>query len=157
MAIKNQMPLSALVQGFIFSLQAEGKTSTTVSYYQGNLRRFLWYGRQQGWPDDAQAMDSWKIREFLAYAGSARNRWGITGNGSENCREPSKTGGWRYYRTLRFFFNWATSEGLLKKNPLSNIKAKPPKEKPVEPYTLEELRKQLWNHLPSSSLQEKRS
>jgi len=38
-------------------------------------------------------------------------------------------------------FNWAIAEGLIEESPLANIKVKPPKEKPVEPYTQEELRK----------------
>ena len=136
-----QLSLSSLVQGFIFSLAADGKALTTVNYYQGNLRRFLWYAKEHGWPDDPRTIDAWKIREFLVYAGTARNRWGTTGNGSENCREPSRTGGWRYYRTLKRFFNWAVQEDFMEKSPLSGIKPKPPKDKPVEPYTPEETRK----------------
>jgi len=42
--------LSSLVQGFIYSLTAEGKSPATVYYYQGNLRRFLWYVDKNGWP-----------------------------------------------------------------------------------------------------------
>lgn len=136
-----QLSLSALVQGFIFSLTAEGKVPATVHYYQGNLKRFLWYAREHGWSDDPRMLDSWKLREFLAYAGTATNRWGATGNGSENCRNPSKTGGWRYYRTLRACLRWAVSEGLLTSNPLSNIKLMPPKQQPVEPYSLEDMRR----------------
>ena len=136
-----QLPLSSLVEGFVLSLAAEGKAPTTVNYYQGNLHRFLWYAKEHEWPDDPRAINAWKVREFLAYAGTARNRWGATGNGSENCRGPSKTGGWRYYRTLRRFFNWAVSEGFVEKTPLSNIKPEPPKEQPVEPYSQEEMRK----------------
>ncbi|MGD0855868.1 MAG: hypothetical protein ABSA18_08710, partial [Dehalococcoidia bacterium] len=132
--------MSSLVEGFIFSLTAEGKLQSTVDYYKNNLRRFLWYVRESDWPDDPRAIDAWKIREFLAYAGQAKNRWGASGNGSENCRVPSKTNGWRYYRTLRAFFRWAISEHMLDDNPLSNVKVKPPKELPVEPYTADEIK-----------------
>lgn len=138
---KPQVSPSALVQGFILTLKTEGKAPSTVAFLQGNLRRFLWYAKQEGWPDDVRAIDSWRVREFLAYAATASNRWGITGNGCESSREPSATGGWRYYRTLRHLFNWAIAEGLIEESPLANIKVKPPKEKPVEPYTQEELRK----------------
>jgi site-specific recombinase XerD len=130
-----------MVQGFIFSLVAEGKAPSAVDYYRANLRRFLWYAKEHDWPQDPRQIDPWRIREFLAYAGTAPNRWGTQGNGSENCREPSKTGGWRYYRTLRRFFRWAVAEGLLEDNPLSNIKVVPPKDQPVEPYTAEEMRR----------------
>jgi site-specific recombinase XerD len=136
-----QLSLQILEQGFIFSLQAEGKAPSTVSYYRGNLRLFLWYTRQYDWPDDPRSINSWMLREFLAYAGNATNRWGTKGNGSENCREPSKTGGWRYYLTLRALFRWTVAEKLLEQNPLANIKVKPPKKQPPKPYTSEELQK----------------
>lgn len=136
-----QLSLRSLVQGFLFSLEAERKTPGTIHYYQTNLRRFLWYANEHDWSDDPRAIDAWKLREFLAYAGGARNRWGTVGNGSENCREPSKTGGWRYYRTLRTFFRWAVAEKVLAENPLSNIRVSPPKEAPVQPYSQEEMKK----------------
>ena len=138
---KSQMSLSTLVQGFVLTLKTEEKAVSTVEFLRGNLRRFLWYTNQKGWLDDVQAIDAWRVREFLGYAATVRNRWGLTGNGSESCRQPSATGGWRYYRTLRRLFNWAIAEGLMEESPLANIKIKPPKEKPVEPYTQEELRK----------------
>ena len=89
------------------------------------------------------SLDTWKMREFLAYAGTATNRWGATGNGSENCRQPSRTCGWRYFRTLRFFFNWVVQEGLVEKSPLWNIKPQAPKQKPIEPYTQKDMKKML--------------
>ncbi len=136
-----QLTLQTLVQGFVFSLQVEGKVPSTVSYYQNNLRRFLWFASQHHWPDDPRAINPLMLREFLAYAGNAINRWGTKGNGSENCREPSKTGGWRYYRTLRALFRWAIAEKLLEQNPLANIKVNPPKEQSPKPYSSEEMRK----------------
>jgi hypothetical protein len=49
------------------------------------------------WPEDPRIIDAWNPREYLTYTESAPNCWCTTGNGSENCREPSKTGGWGYY------------------------------------------------------------
>jgi site-specific recombinase XerD len=135
------LSLFSLVQGFIYSLTAESKSLATIHYYQGNLRRFLWYADTHNWPKDPRMIDTWKLREFLTYAGTARNRWGAIGNGSENCREPSRKGGWRYYRCLRYFFNWAVSEGYLKVNPIIKIKPKAPREQPIEPYSQEEMKK----------------
>jgi site-specific recombinase XerD len=130
------------VDGFLFALAAEAKAPPTIRYYRDNLRRFVWFIRYKNWPDDPCQIDQWRIREFLAYASSAPNRWGRTGNGSENCRGPSKSAGWRYYRTLRALYRWAVADGILKPeiNPMLNIKVKPPKEQPVEPYTLAELK-----------------
>ena len=127
------------IDGFLLNCKVECKSWGTIDCYRDKLKGFLWYATNYDWSDDPQSIDSWKVREFLAYAGNAKNRWGTTGNGSENCRDPSKAGGWRYYRTLRHFFNWAVSEGFLQKTPLSNIKPNPPKEKPAELYTAEEI------------------
>lgn len=78
---QNHVSLSVLMQGFILTIKTEGKARSTVDFLEGNLRRFLWYAREHGWADDARAVDAWKIREFLGYAGTARHRWGVTGNG----------------------------------------------------------------------------
>ena len=61
---KSQLSLSALVQGFVLTLKTEGKAASTVEFLQGNLRRFLWYANQKGWPDDVQAIDAWRVRNF---------------------------------------------------------------------------------------------
>ncbi len=81
------------IDGFLLNCKVEGKSWGTIDCYADKLKGFLWYASEYNWPDDPQAIDSWKVWEFLAYAGNARNRWGTTGNGSENCRDPSKTGG----------------------------------------------------------------
>jgi len=138
---KTPLPLTSLVQGFVMTIKTEGKAPSTIEYLEGNLRCFLWYAQQQEWPDDSYAVDAWKIREFLGYCATARNRWGATGRGSQSSEKPASSGAWRYYRTLRRLFNWAVSEGLIKESPMANIKVARPKEKPVEPYTLEEIRK----------------
>lgn len=78
---QNHVSLSVLMQGFILTIETEGKAPSTVEFLEGNLRRFLWYAREHGWADDARAVDAWKIREFLGYAGTAHDRWGVTGNG----------------------------------------------------------------------------
>lgn len=44
----------------------EGKAHSTVDFLEGNLCRFLWYAEREGWPDDARAVDAWKLRKFLS-------------------------------------------------------------------------------------------
>ena len=134
------LSLSTVVKGFLFTQSAEGRTQATIDYYAGNFKRFIWYAQNHGWPDDIRLIDAWKMREFLAYAGTASNRWGATGNGSENCRMPSKTAGWRYYRTLRALFKWAVAERIIDVNPMANVKVLAPKQQPVDPYSLQELK-----------------
>lgn len=137
------LSLSSVVQGFLFTLSAEGKAKATIHYYKGNFKRFLWFANDRKWPDDIRLIDTWKIREFLDYAGHATHRWGATGNGSENCREPSKTAGWRYFRTLRSLFRWALTEKVIDSDPMVNVKVIRPKEQPVDPYSQDEIKKYI--------------
>ena len=76
--------LTSLAKGFVLTVRTDGKSPRTVEYYEGNLRRFLWYAETEGWPDDARLITEWHIREFLAYVAGAELRWGLSGNGSES-------------------------------------------------------------------------
>jgi len=83
MARQKKVPnLPQLVEGFILTLTAEGKSPKTISFYGGNLRRFLWYIKVHGFPGNAQELTVQHIREFLAYVRGAEHRWGLSGNGS---------------------------------------------------------------------------
>ena len=66
--------------------QTEGKSPRTVEYYQENLRRFLWYAKEQGWSDDIRLLTEWQIRQFLGYVVNEMHRWGLVGKGSETSR-----------------------------------------------------------------------
>jgi site-specific recombinase XerC len=85
--IKNQAPfgtsLRSLAEGFVLTKQTEGKSPRTVEYYQKNLRRFLWYAKEQGWSDDIRLLTEWQIRQFLGYVANETHRWGLGGKGSE--------------------------------------------------------------------------
>jgi len=35
--------LESLIKGYILNCQCEGKSPSTLSFYQNNLKRFLWY------------------------------------------------------------------------------------------------------------------
>jgi len=83
--IKPQVPvttsLRSLVQGFILTQRTDCRSPNTIEYYEGMLKRFLWYAEKQEWPDDTRVITEWHIREFLAYVSSDVNRWGLKGNG----------------------------------------------------------------------------
>lgn len=135
-ALTAGVSLRRLVQGFMLTLQTEGKSPRTIEYYEGNLRRFVWYAELVGWPSDAAELTEWHIREFLVYVASEGQRWGRSGNGSESsARRASPHTVWHYFRVLRVFFNWAVRERILKEPPLTNIRLKPPRPHVVEPYT----------------------
>jgi len=43
--------LQELVEGFLFSLQAEGRAPLTHEYYDKLLKHFLYYAKSQDWPE----------------------------------------------------------------------------------------------------------
>jgi len=136
--------IKALVKGFILTQRTDCKSPRTIEYYENNMRRFLWYADQQGWPNDIRLFTEWNIREFLAYVSSEGNRWGIVGNGSESSR-PKATycTVHHYYCVLKAFFNWCVREELITQSPLHKIKLKNPKLNVIRPYTEQEILKLL--------------
>lgn len=142
MTRRNTVPnLPQLVEGLTLTLTAEGKSPKTILFYEGNLRRFLWYAKIHGFPQNAQELTVQHIREFLVYVRDGEHRWGLSGNGSESsARKASYTTLWHYYVSLRRFFQWAQDERFIRNSPMTNVKLKRPAKKVVEPYTKEELK-----------------
>jgi hypothetical protein len=70
-SVRSQAPVStsvqSLVKGFILTQRTDCKSPRTIEYYEGNLRRFLWYATNQGRDDDVRLIAEWNIREFLSY------------------------------------------------------------------------------------------
>ena len=134
--------LHNLVDGFLFSLQAEGKAPRTHEYYSKPLRHFLDYAKDRGWNDGAQSLDAQRVREFLSWTAS-RTYEHSAGNGVRLVRQAKPTSAWSYFRALRHLFNWAVEEGFLEVSPLARIHFKPPAAPHVEPYAREELKRLL--------------
>lgn len=134
----------SLLTGFVLTQRTDCKSTRTVEYYEGNLKRFLWHTIREDWPDDARFITEWHIREFLAYVSGKVNRWGLNGNGSESSqRRASYSTVHHYYRVLKTFFNWCVREGSLTENPVLKVKLANPKLKVVQPYTPQEIAKLL--------------
>jgi hypothetical protein len=52
--VTKEIGLNRLVDGFLFSVQAEGKAPRTHEYYSKLLRHFLDYAKDRGWTDALQ-------------------------------------------------------------------------------------------------------
>ena len=63
--------LQQLVDGLLFSLQAEGKAAGTIEYYRDLLQPFLSYARSKDWVNGASSLDAHRLREF---AGDRRQK-----------------------------------------------------------------------------------
>lgn len=131
--------LHDLVQGFLFSLRAEGKSSSTLDYYSYLLQPLLAYAREHDWPEDIISLDTHRFREFLNWTGSRTYEMKVANNGGKVVKKSKSSTAWPYYRALRRLFNWAVGEGYLEFSPLSTIHFKAPSAPPVEGYSREEL------------------
>jgi len=138
----NRIGLQDLAEGFLFSLQAEGRAPRTIEYYREKLRILLGYARDKGWSDDLSSLDTHRVRELLSWAGSRTCEHSV-GNGTRRVRKAKPSTAWPYYRALRRLFNWTVEEGYLESSPLATIHFKPPPEPPIEGYTIEELKRLL--------------
>jgi len=134
------MGLRDAVDGFLFSLRAEGRADRTIEYYDDLLRCSLRYAEDNRWPDNIQAVDARQLRQFLSWVGS-RIFEHDAGNGSHLVRKAKSSTAWPYYKALRRLFNWLVEEGLVKSSPVSTIHFKTPPSPPIEPFTAEEVKR----------------
>ena len=93
------------VDGFLFSLRAEGRADRTIEYYDDLLRCSLQYAEDNKWPDSIQTVDARQLRQFLSWVGS-RTFEHNAGNGSHLVRKAKSSTAWPYYKALRRLFNW---------------------------------------------------
>ncbi len=49
--------LTSLVKGFLLTKRTECQSLETAKYYEGILKRFLWYIKQEQLPDDARLLN----------------------------------------------------------------------------------------------------
>ena len=112
--------LQDLVEGFLFSLQAEGRAPRTHEYYNKLLRQFLYYAKSQDWPEQIGLLNTKQIRQFLSWVGSRSFEY-MAGNGSHRFTKSKPSTAWPYYKALRRLFNWSIEEGLLEESPVKGI------------------------------------
>ena len=126
------------VDGFLFSLRAEGRADRTIDYYDDLLQCFLHYAETNEWRDDIQAIGTKQLRQFLLWVGTRTVEY-EGGNGSHLVRKAKSSTAWPYYKGLRRLLNWSVQEGLLKSSQLTAIHFEAPPAPPIEPFSAEEI------------------
>jgi site-specific recombinase XerD len=136
------LSLRELVEGFLFALQADGRTPRTVTFYKGRLSAFRQYATEKGWDDDVTGIDAHHIREFLLWTGS-RTVEIRAGNGAVVYKKAKPSTAWHYYRAVKYLFNWAVDEGYLDRSPVAKVHFRLPRSGVVEPYSVGDLKRLL--------------
>jgi site-specific recombinase XerD len=134
--------LKDLVEGFLFSLQAEGRAPRTHEYYLKLLSHLLKFSRDQNWPLNVSQLETKHFRQFLSYINSRTYEY-HPGNGSRRFVKSKPSTSWPYYKAVRRLLNWGVEEGLIYKNPIKDIHYKAPPPSPIQPYNLDELKRFL--------------
>jgi len=125
--------MTQLIDGFLLTCRVEGKSTATVKFYEGILRRFAWYLNQFG----ISIISPMVIRGFLGYIQSTEQRWG-----SNNSRATKKAGPvtlQRYYTGLKVFFNWCIQERYIEESPMVTLKKPKAPKKVVKALTPQEI------------------
>ncbi len=134
--------LQDLLEGFLFSLQAEGRSPQTHVYYSKLLGCLLRYSKSQSWPGHVDQLDVRHFREFLSWIASRSFEY-TAGNNCRRVAQPRPSKAWRYYKAIRRLFNWSVEEGLLEESPVKGLRFKAPPPPPIQPYNLDELKRFL--------------
>jgi site-specific recombinase XerD len=143
--VKNKeknISLQDLVEGFLFSLQAEGRAPRTHEYYTKLLRHLLVFSRDQRWPHHVNQLESKHLRQFLSWVSSRSYEYN-PGNGSIRFVKSKPSTAWPYYKAVRRMFNWSINEDLLQQNPAKDIHFKAPPPPAIQPYSPDELKRLL--------------
>lgn len=138
----------SLIQGYIPNCRCEGKSPKTISFYQGNLGRFLWYCRENNFPTNPAELMPLNFRQFLWYIASEAVRWG---SHSSRSIRPARKAATHYYHCLHIFFEWLKREGIIAHNPLNRINKPKNEKRYIQALTAAEI-KTLLNNYPTKSV-----
>ncbi len=101
-----------------------------------SIRNFIWYCKQQEFPE-VQKLTAVHIRHFLWYLASESHRWNSTSPAAK--RQASSTTVNGYFRALRTFFNWLEREELVIENPFKNLKTPKVDKKVIQAFSPTEI------------------
>jgi site-specific recombinase XerD len=124
-----QYNLVSIAEGFLIERKTRNVTPGTIDFYRDNLKPFLAWTDVQAITDIEQLTPA-VIRDYLLYLEEhGHNAGGIHA----------------FYRTLRALLRWYADEfDRLDFNPLRKVKAPRVPQEPLNPVSLEDVRK-LWN------------
>jgi len=141
--------LKELTRGYILNCRCEGKSPKTVKFYHDNLNHFLWYAKQQGYPENPNRISPNHIRAFLTYVGSEPVRWGATSTTA--CRPTSQITVRHYYRVLFTFFKWLKEEEIISDNPVAHLKTPKIEQKVIQALSRKDV-EALLNKCPAKTM-----
>jgi site-specific recombinase XerD len=147
--------LQGVIQGFLLALELENRTSATMRYYRENLRRFVWYAEQQGFPQQFSQINTGHVRTFLGYVQTSTHRWDSPTH-TMSAKPVTATTVARYRACLHALWNWAMREEMIETNVVTRIRTPKVEQKIIEPLNDQEIRKLIDECRKGESLHPKR-
>ncbi len=138
---KSDFELSRLIWIYETHNRSEGKSPSTVQWYNEVLNRFLAWLQSEDKTTCLGFIGEMEVREFILYLQEKKRNGKQLSNNTLNNR----------VRALRAFFSWLAREGYTEENLLARLR--PPKvaQKVIEPLTPEELDK-LFRKINANTL-----
>ena len=127
-----------LLGGFKFDLEAQVRPKT-VEYYYDHARIFVRWVETSGIAEP-RLLTRRDINSFFHYITNDSPTIKRNNGAGEGARHAESLR-FHYYRGIKRFCLWLKLEGYLENSPLDGVVVKPPKEPPIEPYTLEHANK----------------
>jgi len=124
-SISQKIGIEGLLEGFLYNLEAEGKSETTIGSYAHAVRRYVKVASAHALPTEPSEITKDHIRIFLAQLRQ-------DGLAAVSCRD--------YMVSLGLFFKWLMGEGLLAQNPCDGIKTPRPDRKTKKGLTIDQVR-----------------
>jgi integrase/recombinase XerD len=131
--------LSSLISGYALCARAEGKSVSYISLVTssvGFLRRYLETNRL---PIDTAEIDTCHIRSFILHLQSI-NRFAFHRFARPQDTKLSGHTVNTYMRSLRAFWSWLEAEGIIDRNPFSQLKIPKAPKKVIPTFTDEQLK-----------------
>ena len=70
LGLLSMISIERVIRSFLLNCRVEQLSPKTISAYEGNLGRFLWFARRDGYPEIISDITPDHIRHFLVYVGS---------------------------------------------------------------------------------------
>ena len=128
---QDRLELSTLTRHYEVHNRSEGKSESTVRWYNEVLTLFQEWLEGEGIPTTLSDIGEMEVRAFVLHLQGRKGLWGPVSSHTLNNR----------VRAIRAFFAWLHRQGYTEEHRLKNLK--PPKvaQKVIEPLTEEEIKR----------------
>lgn len=131
---KDNIPLEKLVLQYQAFNRSEGKTPSTVRWYNSCLSQFVDYIRTQNIEPVLGSVDTGVVREYILYL-QQRSSYNDHPFIPQQGKVLSPVSIQTYVRTIKTFFNWLYKEGYTQENRLERLKQPKAPKKLINPLS----------------------